>query len=658
MKMASEGKVLELDENPAKSAGDTDDAKNGSDLEQKSFENSVILLDSSLETNMMSDTDEPTAKAIDLDEGKQPSIDDLEKIAETVPDVLAGTSGIAKSAAVDAQSATESASSENSSKEPGELSAVSSEKCGNANATDAEAVDDSVKESTEGAVSEKQANESKGDDELDFVSEASVNRPTQIDCEKVIELSDSMLDESVILLDTPEKRESTAVAANDTIFDSDDDFLEGIADECISSLVESVISLDSPEKNEQSPVNESQIDSMNTDAESTENINGEPQSEVDADIDTPKKIDSDESVIAVASPSKEADLGMVDDEPVCVDEKSSEIELAIPAEKVASTEGGEIHAEEFLEAEPPGTVDKSGDIESTEKIESTGPPPETPIANTVVTTNAELENSVEESDENLLKDTAVGDSEPPENVENSDKSHASDDDGSIGPEYIISQPEDSIAAESAEAAKPADETIATEIIGEPSDVVVEHVQDTSSLNESPHIEAESQHENDEFGEKVAVEEVNKVHESAAAIIPSESGEMLSEEKMEESMETDDAVSTPTEPAISMDVDENDIDDELPKEDENKMDCDTNEADEGAADEKVSIAPEENAKVSEGIDDGKNEALGDEARPDTTTRADEQNTSAASVEKDEEKSPERAPVIRVKSMAFLCSDGKT
>lgn len=650
--MASEGKVLELDENPAKGDGDTDDAKNGSASAQKRAENSVICLDSSLDISMMSYTDEPKAKAIDLNEGKQPSTNIPEKKAEIVPDVLAGTSDIKKSVAVDTQSAIESVSSENSSMKPIELSVVSSEKCENDNSFVTEAVNDTVKESTEVAVSE---NESKKDGEIDsaVVNQENIKQSTQIDCE-VIEPSDPALDESVILLNTPEKPESAAVATIYDTIDSDDDFFEELAEECISSLIESAISLDTPEKNEQSTVNESQIDLMNADAVSTENIDGETQSEGDAVLDAVKKIENDESIMGGLL-SKKANENMVDDEPVCVDEKSAEIELQIPTEKVASTEGGEIHAEKSGEPKSPGSVDKIGDIDSTEKAESIDPPLETPIADAFETTIAEVEISVEEIIENLLRDAAVGesDADAPENVElpeDSDKSHASDGDESIEPEYMISPPEDSIAAESADAAKPASETIATDSIGESSGAAVEHVPDTNSLDERPNNEAESLQEKDECGEKVSVEEVNKVHESAAT-------ELLSDEKLEESMETDDVVSTPTEPTIPMDVEENDIDSEEPKEDENKMDCETNEIDEGAAAEKVPITPEALAEVSQEIDEGINESLGDEANPDSTTVADEQNASATSVEKDEEKSPERAPVIRVKSMAFLCSDGK-
>lgn len=684
LKMASKDTGLEITGNSSKMDDEIGDGKSGSELKTTETDRAIIDLDASGNSDLnrsdclIIDIDEPGDSNDTSSADKQSATDIVETntdlVSKSVLDTRAAPLAIElaeKSATIDAGAAIESIASENTPAKLG-MNAGSSGEYENA--------DSSVfaENEMDSAVNEMESDALKGVDEMDFVSATASNqeiestkrsidceqtteaeRPKDIDCTKVADQSDSMAS-----LLTSNK------SAIDESIEIDDD------DECISSLVESFILLDTPEKDVQSivTVSDSGIDDKST--------------ERGAGLGTPMKIAGDISIIDISTPPEKFDSNVVDNEPISVavpktsaenaestesgepnDKKSLRFELDAPKtveiadlnvdgsesvsvdenqrtidsikslENVKSTEA---HVNKSL---APDTVEISEQLAHvTENIEGGQQPLEMLIAadEAADTISTETEKSNEKNEKNSSKDDNVVESDLkiPETdafANNDDEIPEVNVDLSSAGEKIILSTEDS---NSADPTAPAIELIVAEKC-DASAEVNENVQDATSLN------VEADELINDNNESAAGEETDKVHEPPAAIA-TETNEKLAE--MDESMETNDAIVAPTEAEAPMDIDEintNETDAEMPDAIENKMDCEQINDNE---------ANEENAEELDKIDANNAEPLDGEAQPDSTTAADEPTELSTSNEK-EEKTPERSQFIRVKSMAFLFSDGK-
>lgn len=568
---------------------------------------------------VISETDEPIAKAIVMNDtnsavGKLLTTD----IAETDADistVTAGTSVIEldeKSEISDAETVSEIVLIENVSRaEP--MSSMSSEKCEDADSIAIEVVNNLIESIAEVSDTEMRSVTPKGDDETDFiVVGTAINQEISAK-----EIGNPKIAESIIFLDTPEKEEQRPKSVNDKSIESDDDTPEKVADACIASLVQSVISMDTTEKTEQSFL---------TDV-------SESESEFLEIIGATSKTTPPVNVSSI----------MVDSEPVCIDGNIAEIAPEISAEKMESI------VEESLKnkSDASKTIVESTKLDTTEDVKCTEQMLKKPEEVLTETTNTESNKSIElniaEVDKNVGSDLKTL-----ENVdfnENTPKLDEIDDDGSS--ENVISQVYDTIVAESGDATATTIDSIESKESDEPSKDN-EKVDDTALLDEKcTNVEADALKKNIESEKNVA-----------PAAIEDDVEEKLvkSNEKTDEIMETDAAVlpSTETDESIPMDIAES----ITPNKVGNGMDCEEeHETDDRAADESELKKTEENANDLEKSEEITAEPLDDETKPVSTTDADEQNALSTSTESETKTTPERAPVIRVKSMAFLCSDGK-
>lgn len=610
--MASKDKMLELGENSAKRDGE---AKLNSELKSIDVDKSGIELDSSRNSDL--DKSDCVIIADDANETAAKTTDSNEKIfgVEQSPGENSAIEIADESAALVAELFVESecGPSETVSLE---ISSVAILEGKNADSSVTEEGKNVTENPTEVLITEMQSDAPKGADETDFVAgtlinpesaAVSIERPSEIDCEP----SGS---KSVILLDTPGKGERTAVATDEPMIDEtieiNDNLHEEMADELFT------------------------------------NIDAETHSE----LDTPKK--GDISIIDITTPPEKYVSNLADSEPVCDGKNSNE---NVRKGSVENVDFSETHVDVPLEnvSEAPKTDEQSGELDSTKNIESSQQPLESPIAVAAETTESESQKSNAEIEENALKDVVESDSRTHQSIdlaENAEKTHETDVDGAKERMNIVSQAGGNIMAESADASAPA-----TEKSNEPSEVK-KNAQEKAFLDgECEKIDVE-----ESIGDNagtVACEETNKTHEYPTPI-ENELEEQItaSNENMDESMETNEVVlpSTETDAPIPMDVDgEHEVRDES----ENKMDF---EELSGIIDAVVAIKESNksdgDAKDSQEIDETNTEPLDSEARLDVATEIEEEN-ALETIAESEEKSTDRAPFIRVKSMAFLCSDGK-
>lgn len=644
---------------------DADDAKSSSELNSKNAENAVIELNSTRNSDLntsdcvlINDSNESAVETtVDSDElsGADKQSPAKENTVDTPADDLA-VNFAENSGVDDADSSIDGVSSDNNlaeSTEPLEMSV-------NADSTVTGEGTNITQNPTDESVSEMESDAPNDGDETDFVAQSTANEEIlaqigeqSIDCEKskkivdeqTIEQSDAMANESVILLDTPEKGDQPTVVSDDTANDKsigiDDSLPAQMVDECISSIVESAIS-DPAEQMNQSIVTEadSEIKSMEIGDESLDKLVAEPQSEGDAALSTPKKADCDISVIDISTPSENMDTNAVDTElatgsptpleKVQLTETLGEKSLENESDVAATGEESDSAQPAVAETSHEKSSEKdTGVVTTGEKCGSEQPSLEEPIAHIIDTTNTELEKSDEQIEDESLLDINVAESalEAPGTPD----IHA---DVISELENMISETEANIAAESLNATVP----VAAEKSGETGEDAVTAPGASLLDEECQNIESAS--------DNTTGEEMSDAPELLPAENDVEQKLAESNDKIDVSMEANDTVLLLVEAdaPVSMDVDENDTDSSMLCIDEDKMDC------EEEADEKEA---EENAKELENPDESKTESLNDDTQPDSTSAADELSTSTDK----EEKTPERASFIRVKSMAFLFSDGK-
>lgn len=593
--MASNDKMLELGENSAKRDGDSDEAKLNSELKTIDVDKSVIELDSDLDSSdcviIADDANEPAAKTTDSNE----KIFGVEQSpAETSAIEIAD-----ESAAVVVEPSIES---DTAPVQPLEISSVAILEGKNADSSVTEEGKNVTENNpTEVLITEMQSDAPKGADETDFVAgdltipesaTVSIKLPSKIDLEKP---SDS---KSVIVLDTPEKGEQTAVATAEPMIDEtieiDDDLQEEVADKSFCEI--------------------------------STNIDAETHSE----LDTPKK--GDISIIDITTPPEKYDPNLADSEPACDGKKSNE---NVGKGSLENVDVSETHVDVPLEnvLEAP----KTDELDFTKNIESSQQP--LAIAVAAETTEFVSQKSNAEIEEIALKDTDVveSDSETHQSVnlaKNAEKTHETDVDGAKERVNIVSQADGSIVTESADASAPA-----TGKCNEPSEVKKNAHEKAFLEGECENIDVDKSR-----GSPTPIED--KLEEQTAA----------SNENMDESMETNEVVlpSTETDAPIPMDVDG---ESEVREECENKADFEELSGTiDAVAAIKDSNKSDGDAKDPQDIDETNTEPLDCEAKLGVATDVVEENAQATNAES-EEKSPDRALFIRVKSMAFLCSDGK-
>lgn len=387
--------------------------------------------------------------------------------------------------------------------------------------------------------------------------------------------------------------------------------------DCEPSGSGSVTLLDAPEKSEQTAVgaDKSMIEeTIEVDKDLQEEVVDEALSELSKDIDpethsnldTPKK--GDISIIDITTPPEKANSSNI--EPACDGEKS------IENVRESSVEDREFSELENV-SEAPKTDEQSEEPDSTKSIESAQHPSD------VVESDLETHPSVNYD-------------------ENAEKMHETDVDGTIECMNIIADV--SIAAESADAEAPA-----TEKTHESSEVKENAAEKTLPVSDCGNIVAdESIGDN---GGTVACEEIKETHESPKSI----ENESKENESMNDSMERTE-LNLPlaeTDAPCSMDVDE---ECEMQDECENKMDFEeSNEAVNAVVDAMIE-SNKSDGNATHDSDEINAGPLDSEVKPESATEDEEGNALSTSVGSNE-KSPDRALFIRVKSMAFLCSDGK-
>lgn len=639
--MSAEEEVFELEK-----ATSSDDLEQGSKADSE-----VIDLDSSRNSDvntsdcvMITETDEPavseSSKPVDFDKpsnmGLLQSKDDVETDTGTaqnnisdVPDETIAS----KSAKTSAKAATEDVLGENASVnstkqleiDAGPLNEMK-------NVTDDVANEAENPEETAATEMESDAqNEGK---DMEIVAETTINQGHFVEVihsEDEAERTSPLLNTSVINLDTPEKDELPAAVTVNTSETSEpieidnDDLSEPLVVECISKLVQSVVLLDGVEKDQQSVMTidaadvEKSSEASAVGGGSSQNTKAKPHSGCDDDLDTPEKTDGDNpisDVIALADTQNDSNMAP------SVDEKSGDIESESSPEKVESTKVDEIFVVKpsEIEAESSSVTIKnlkSDESELTKNIECTHQSVETSSAASIQATTTESVKANEEAGEKSSKADNAGktDSELVDTVDTSRE-----------PESKVSQADDRVAT---------DTTM-------PSIESTKKCDQPAEVNVNIEVDNENDKQIDEIGGKAADQEMN----DTPAVIEIENGKNAEEldGRVDEHMEMNDGVpaSTDTEALIPMEIDEGSG---APKGNDEKMECeDSNEI--GAADELVSTEAEK--IIAEPLDG--------EAKSDPVTAPEELNSSPTSVENDE-KVPERAPVIRVKSMAFLFSDGK-
>lgn len=606
MKMASEDKVLELGENSSKRDDDSDDVKVNSELKSIRADTSLTELDSTQNLDLNSsecviiadDTDEPAAKAMDsndiISDVEQTTSCAGESIAEVASKIVlnapAEISAIEladKSVTVFAEPSIESESGpcETVSAQSRKISSVAILECENADSSVTEEDNTVSENTTDTLVTEIESDVAKAAEATNFVAGASMNakcaavsiaRPDGTDCEP----SGSR---SVILLDTPENSEKTAVATDEPMIDKTieigEDLQEEVAAEAVSEL--------------------------------SKNVNAETHS----DLDTPKK--GDISIIDITTPPDKIDSNLADSEPTGDGKKCSENVRNCSVENVDFPQ-----LDNRLEnvSVVRKTDEQIGELVSTKNIESTQQKLELPIAVAAETTESESPESNIEIEENALKDVVESDLDTHRSVyfdEKAVKTHDTDVDEANERINLISPTDVSIAAESTDAIAPEKEKT-----NEARGIKENEREKKIFEGQLENIKAvESIGDN---GGTIACEETSKTHES---LIQNESEEKVgaSNEIMDESMETNEVIppSAETDPANLMDVDE-----ECEVQNEGKNEMDFEESNE------IVVAIEESKESDGNVKD----------------------TLPTSVES-EAKSPDRSQFIRVKSMAFLCSDGK-